>query len=260
MGSDVMKVSASYNFFNGEEHLIASLQCLRPCVEHISIIWQPVSNAGEPITLHAQQALQQAQHLGLADDVIEFQPNLARQRYENERDKRGIGLDLARKVRASHFLSIDADEFYRHHEFHAARAAIARHGFTSTSVNSFLHVKTPYWRALDVTCCCFICEITPNSSIGYSDFPHPHIDPTRKMLVDPSGHQHFEPDIIAMYHMNLVRRDLMQKLRNSSTTDTDFLKKVYDSLEKWNPGDDFHFPNKGRIELISVENEFNTYG
>lgn len=254
-----MRVSASYNFFNGDEHLVASLRTLRPCVEHISVVWQPTSNAGEPITTYARQALRTAIDGGLIDDVILFEPDLSKERNENELLKRCIGLDSARRSEATHFLSMDADEFYRPAEFLAARELIKTHGWTSTSVGTFLHLKRPVWRSLDVTCCCFLTSITPETKIGVQDFPHPHIDPTRKMTADINGHHHFQPSIVAMYHMNLVRRDLMQKLRNSTTRDMRFLSEVAVAVEKWQPGEDFHFPNKGKLELTRVPNEFDTF-
>ncbi|PYE91894.1 hypothetical protein C8J35_1362 [Rhizobium sp. PP-F2F-G38] len=59
--------------------------------------------------------------------------------------------------------------------------------------------------------------------MGVADFPHPFIDPTRTMTADPLTHHHFDVSTVSMYHMNLVRRDLAQKLRNSTTRDTVFL-------------------------------------
>ena len=154
---------------------------------------------------------------------------------------------------------MDADEFYRPAEFMVARELIKTFGWTSTSVQTFLHLKRPVWRSPDVTCCCFLTAITPETRIGVLDFPHPHIDPTRKMTSDPDGHHHFEPSIVAMYHMNLVRRDLMQKLRNSTTTDMYFLSEVAAAVERWQPGEDFYFPNKGKLNVNRVANEFDTF-
>jgi hypothetical protein len=254
-----MRISASYNFFNGDEHLLPSLTMMRHCVDHISIVWQPVSNAGEPISHGAERALQAAQDAGLVDVVLRYEPDLTLERHQNELAKRVAGLEAARCAGATHFLSLDADEFYRPEEFNKARRLIEENRWTSTSVNTFLHVRRPIWRALDITCCCFITAITDSSEIGVSEFPHPHIDPTRKMTADPHNHHHFNPTVVAMYHMNLVRRDLEQKLRNSSTRDTEFLRQVQQCVQQWDPGSDFDFPNKGKLDVFEVSNEFNTY-
>ena len=45
-----MILSASYNFYNGEEHLKASLQSIRNQVDYITIVYQKQSNAGNPIS------------------------------------------------------------------------------------------------------------------------------------------------------------------------------------------------------------------
>lgn len=254
-----MQISASYNFFNGDEHLIPSLLLMRQCVEHISIVWQSVSNSGEPITPYAKQTLLAAQDAGLVDAVIAYEPDLMMERHENERAKRRIGLAVARNAGATHFLSVDADEFYRPQEFHAARNLIEKYGCTSTSVNTFLHLKRPIFRAPDNTCCCFVTAITDMTEIGVLEFPHPNIDPTRRMTANSQNHHHFDPSVVAMYHMNLVRRDLEQKLRNSTTRDTDFLHKVQRAVQQWKPGQDFCFPNKGKLDISEVPNEFNTF-
>lgn len=175
-----MKISASYNFFNGDEHLVPSLTLMRKCVEHISIVWQPISNSGEGITSYAEEALAAVEASQLADDIILYKPDLTLDRHVNERTKRCIGLDAARNAKATHFLSVDADEFYRPEEFHAARRLIEENGWQSTSVNTFLHLKRPIYRSSDVTCCCFVTSITDSTEMGVANFPCPHVDPTRK--------------------------------------------------------------------------------
>ncbi|MGV2130872.1 hypothetical protein ACQZ4Q_09490 [Agrobacterium vitis] len=254
-----MRISASYNFFNGDEHLISSLKLMRECVDHISIVWQKISNAGEPISSCAINALHSANELNLADEIVFYEPNLDLPRNKNEVSKRQIGLDIARKAGATHFLTLDADEFYRPAEFSDAKKLIKKHGWKSTSVPTFLHLKSPVWRAPDVTCCCFITEISDATEMGVEYFPQENIDPTRRMTASAADHHHFAANVVAMYHMNLVRRDLNQKLRNSTTTNTEFLNLVAEAVDRWRPGAPFEFPNKGKLNLSFVENEFNTY-
>jgi len=254
-----MRVSASYNYFNGDEHFPASLRAVRGGIEHISVVWQEVSNAGEPITDTARATLEEAEAAGLIDEVILYVPDLALPRARNERRKRRLGLEAARAAAASHFLTLDTDEFYRGAELAAARAQIAEHGWRSTSVASFLHIQRPVWRAPDTTRCCFITEIHPETRIGVQEFPSPHVDPTRRMTARADTHHHFLPDVVAMYHMNLVRRDLDQKLRNSSTTNTAFLDEVAARIAAWTPGQPLEFPNKGALHFKPVVNEFSTW-
>ena len=55
-----------------------------------------------------------------------------------------------------------------------------------------------------------------------------------------------------MYHMNFVRKSFTSKLRNSSTTDRDFLSLVESRIEEWAYPQPFDFPNKKKFELDKV--------
>ena len=254
-----MRISASYNYPNGEEHFLASVRAVRSVIDHISVVWQEISNAGEPITANARQALQAAVDEGLVDETISYAPDLSVTRRQNETTKRRLGLEAARSAGATHFLSLDTDEFYRPAEVEKARRLIAQEGWESTSVSSFLHVRRPVWRSPDLTRCCFITRIQPGTQIGVRDFPSPYVDPTRRMTARAETHYHFPVEAVAMYHMNLVRRDLAQKLRNSSTTDPAFLDEVASAIAAWLPGTPLDFPRKGALHFDYVQNEFNTY-
>lgn len=254
-----MYLSASYNYFNGDEHFLSSLNSVRTEIDHISVVWQQKSNSGEMITERAAKTLEEAKMLHLVDEVIHFEPDLKLKRRANETEKRKIGLECARSVGATHFLSLDTDEFYRPHELANAKSKIQEHGWKSTSVSSFFHLLRPIFRAQDTTCCCFITRIDEDTQIGVPEFPCENVDSTRRMTAEANTHHHFNSDIVAMYHMNFVRTDLQQKLRNSSTVNKKFLRQVELALKNWSPASDFHFPNKGVFKVSEVANEFNTY-
>lgn len=259
MYREKMRLAASYNYFNGDEHFIASLKAIRETVDVISVVWQETSNSGELISEEAKDALDDALAASLVDQIIEYQPDLSITRKENEKQKRRIGLDLARKAGATHFLSLDADEFYRRAEFDEAKRLITHHGWKSTSVSSFMHIKRPIYRTLDSTNCCFITEICEETKIGVLDFPCQMVDSSRRMTASAETHYHFPAKVVAMYHMNTIRRDISQKLRNSSTTNQDFLTEVQSALDQWTPGEVFVFPKKGTMKVEKVLNEFDTF-
>ena len=52
-----MILSATYNFFNGEEHLIASLKSIRSQVDYINIVYQTISNHGNKCTEYAKDVI-----------------------------------------------------------------------------------------------------------------------------------------------------------------------------------------------------------
>lgn len=254
-----MKLSASYNYFNGEEHFLASLHTVRSKIDHISVVWQEISNAGEKLSERAHSVLEEARRQGLVEDIIRFKPNLKQKRRLNEKEKRRIGLETARRVGATHFLTLDTDEFYRPEDLSRAKILILENGWRSTSVESYCHVGRPIYRAKDSTCCCFITEIAPDTEIGVAEFPCENVDSTRRMTAQRETHHHFGVDTVAMYHMNYVRTDFAQKLRNSSTTDKRFLRQVERAVLDWTPSESVTIPQKGTLLVTEVGNEFDTY-
>lgn len=270
-----MKLSVSYNFFNGEEHLKASILSVRNSVDFISIVFQPVSNSGNKISFEALDILSDIRNRKLADKIIEFSPDFSKARQQNELAKRQLGLDEALSHKCTHFFTMDADEFYRDNEVEFAKDYIARNRIWATSVSSFFHIKSPNWRAKDSTCCAFITKINERTEIGSGNYYIDMVDPTRSLktpmsdsflsanlrrLLPPKIHQHFLDDEVAMYHMNFVRKDSMEnKLANTSTTDTHFLAEIKERYLNWEPGNVFSFPNKGDFKFEKVENEFKTW-
>ena len=65
MSGGAMKLSVSYNFFNGDEHLEKSILSVRNAVDHISIVFQKVSNSGEKISDAAMDALTRIRNAGV---------------------------------------------------------------------------------------------------------------------------------------------------------------------------------------------------
>lgn len=270
-----MKLSVSYNFFNGEEHLIASIQSIRNSVDFISIVYQSISNSGNRISIEALDTLNDIRTAKLADHIIEFVPDLSKIRQQNELTKRRLGLDEALHHKCTHFFTMDADEFYRENEINYAKDYISKNRIWATSVSSFFHIKTPNWRAKDTTCCAFITKINERTEIGSGDYYIDMVDPTRSLKTPEGGsflknkariffprrdHHHFSDGDVAMYHMNFVRRDSMKsKLANTSTTDTNFLEDIKSRYLTWEPGNVFSFPNKGDFTFEEVENEFKTW-
>lgn len=241
-----MKLGISYNFFNGEEHLIPSLKTVRPYAQFINVVFQRLSNAGNPATVDAERAIQRAYREGLVDQVFEYKPNLGEARKTNERRKRLIGLRLCRRAGCNYFLGMDADEFYRAAHLEYAIELIEREGYTLTTVPSYFHVRRPIYRCFDKTNVAFICRLNVVTTVGARKYPVPDADSTRKVWTLPKRHYFFKPNECSMFHMNLVRVSLADKLKNSSTIDGKFLDDVYQAMSAWsypNPA----FPRCSRV-------------
>ncbi|ADU13929.1 hypothetical protein [Asticcacaulis excentricus] len=254
-----MIVGASYNVFNGEEHLVQSLKVMRKCVEYINIVVQFSSNYGEMCSEGLCDALNEAECSGLYDSIIFYRPDVTILPVHNELRKRNLGLDRCRKNGVSHFLTMDCDEYYVPEEFKSARDIIEVEGYNSSSVATFLHVKRPIYRSRqpDTTCCSFLTKVESGTDIEF-DVPYPvPVDPTRRLLSREGPHIHFDIDTISMRHMNLVRRDLASKLRNSpSAWNQDFMRLVSEAYTAWKPGMQLNFPNKPPMDIIEVEDLF----
>lgn len=255
-----MILSVSYNFYNGEEHLISSIKSIRNSVEHINVVYQETSNRGEKASKQAEEVVNRIVEEKLIDELYVYQPNLSLPAQQNEIRKRIIGLEIAKKAGATHFFTMDSDEFYREKEFKNAKEKIIQEKLTSTSVDSYLHIQRPIYRGKDNTKVAFITQIQDLIKLGSHRYPVSPVDPTRQIWIPNRNHYHFLENEVSMYHMNLVRRDLRNKLNNSSTTDKLFLDTVYKNVSNWKQEDGYlQFPGKGRIKIEVESNEFGTY-
>lgn len=256
-----MKLSVSFNFFNGEECLYESVKYMRNLAEHISIVYQEYSNLNNKITNKALEVLKRIQDENLIDDVILFEPDFSKTVQENEYNKRKEGMNIAIKNGATHFLLCDADEFYQSDEFLYAKQYIEKNNITYSACHSYFYVHKPIYRSeiFDTTNVCFICKLDENSVFEYNqDFPSENVDPTRRIFNRKGNYIFFEK--IVMHHMNFVREGFDNKIQNSSSNSNkelkSFLKEVKKNLENWEFGKPFIFPRKGSFNIIQVENQF----
>ena len=263
-----MNLGVSYNFFNGEEHLIQSIKCIRNEVDHLNIVYQEISNKGMPLSNDARDVLSFLKKEKLVDEFYCYEPDLQLKPQINELNKRRIGLEIAKKHSMSHFMTMDADEFYRSNEFKFAKEFIDNNNVLNSTVRSYMHIKSPNWRALDSTLVPFIFKITDKVTVKRRYFVK-NVDPTRKFIAKASliqslfykKHHIFPIDQIAMFHMNLVRKDmLISKFKNSSTNNLVFFEKLQNEFLNWDIKKGFFcFPGKGIIQPFYVENEFGVW-
>tara|TARA_R110002051_G_scaffold1381_2_gene7871 strand:+ start:15157 stop:16995 length:1839 start_codon:yes stop_codon:yes gene_type:complete len=256
-----MKLSISFNFFNGEEYFYQNVFNMRKVAEHISIVYQDISNHGNAMSLRAKSILNKIIQNGLVDDVSLYTPDLSLSPSENEFKKRKLGERLARNNSCTHFLIMDTDEFYDRKEFNAAKRYILKHDISYSACPSYFYLKKPTYRSLlkDKTNVSFICRLDSNTEFkrgGY--FPVDNVDPTRRVINKEGNFKLFEEHTLVMHHMNFIRADnFKSKLSNSSNAHkVEFMNEVLLQLEHWKFGELFKFPKKGDFEIIEVENKF----
>lgn len=63
-----MNLGVSYNFFNGEEHLLASIKSIRDSVDFVCLVYQNISNKGNNISEEALDAISDLRSNKLVDN------------------------------------------------------------------------------------------------------------------------------------------------------------------------------------------------
>lgn len=200
-----MKLAAIYNAWDGIELLKGSMDCLKYHVDLFIIVWQDVSNFGEFYNPIPDMDLS-----GLKDVIlVKYDPVVGAGMY-NEKQKRNIGLNVARENGCTHFLHIDCDEYYE--DFGKAKGLYIQSGKPGSVCKLYTYFKLPTLRFEnpDGYFVPFIHELRPDTQAGVRHYPF-YVDPTRRIN---------QSDIVElpvfMHHFSWVRKDIERKCRNSS--------------------------------------------
>lgn len=250
-----MKIGLSYNIFDGQELLPYSIMGIRPHVDHISIVYQLISNRAQAADPELEDLLRALVEGKWVDELYYYQPDLSQSPKINEFNKRCIGLELAKKAGCTHFMTIDADEFYRPGEFRAAAEFIRHNRIDSSAACIVSYIQQPIFQIVrpKPAYVSFLCRIEAGSKLNYAgDFPV-MVDVTRR--IDPVGTFHlFDPAQLSMQHMWLVRRDLEKKSVSASSERRALICK---NAAAWQYGRPFKAHEDADVlDVIRVENEF----
>ena len=261
-----MKLGISYNLFDGHELLKASIECVRPHADYISVVFQEISNFGYEASPDTFKVISDLQNAGLIDSIILYKPELQYPASTNELNKRNIGLEASREFDCTHHLSIDTDEFYYSEEFSNALFEIEAEGYDNTACQMQSYYKRPtlrvdppedYW----VT---FVTKIYEHSEFKFmGEFPV-LVDPTRRMnegnIYLASVFHSFPRSQLQMHHMSYVRSDLRSKLVNSSANHnfSKDIDRIVAHWEKFSDGDKALFAGAPPVyhDLVETSNDF----
>ena len=155
-----MKLAAIYNIFDGVELLRGSIDCLKDHVDVIIIVWQDVSNYGEYFDPIANTDLSGLKHVVL----VKYNPIVGAGMY-NEKEKRILGLNIAREKGCTHFLHIDCDEYYE--DFGSAKELFLQSGKAGSVCNLYTYFKEPTLRfdSLDGYFVPIIHKLNPDTQV-----------------------------------------------------------------------------------------------
>lgn len=273
-----VKVGVSYNLFDGEELLEASIKSIRDKVDYISVIYQLVSYTGNPASPDLEEKLNQLVNKGLIDQLYLYTPASGAKARYSEATKRDIGLSLAKKQNCNYFMAMDVDEFYDGEEFEDALKYIVQNNITTSAVSIIEYYKSPEYQFSgihtfaspgDYMYNCYVpflikIDDTVRQLHGTMYFPC-KVDPTRNLNY-PGMFKLFSVQEIAMHHMSTIRKDLVKKFANSSGTEmSEMPLEKMKEFQKYISDFDFDKSNKlpegyaicGQRLLKKVENKFN---
>ena len=257
-----MKLGVSYNIFDGEELLENSIKSIRKNVDYISVVYQEVSNFGNPCNDNLVPLLNRLKNEGLVDEIFKYRPQTQRGGHFNEINKRNIGLSLSEGVKCTHHMAMDSDEFYTDEQFKFLKKEMIEGDYDSSCCQMVTYYKEPKYR-LDPKEDYYVSLIykIQNGKQYVMGLPFPTlVDPTRRM--EGGKCKIFTRDEIEMHHMSYVRKDIRKKLQNSSASpnfkNIDKIVNYYDSWEYPNQGLMGGAPDK-LFDIIKVKELFKAW-
>lgn len=202
-----MRLAAIYNVWHDWDLLEYSLKNIAPLVEGVIIVASERSNYGEISPIPDWP------------NVYQREPRFLEPRL-SETDKRNYGLHIAREQGYTHFLTMDADEFYEPEPFLKEKERFLNPELNGLVCQCQTYFKSPTLTiGLDSTLVPFIHKLTPTIRHEFNrGYPFAwikgqiRIDPTRSFNIT-SG---VERTDLIMHHYSYVRKDLNVKIRNST--------------------------------------------
>lgn len=222
---------------------------IRPVVDGVIVVWSKASNHGREMEYALPEGCQLVQH-----EPTHRIPN------HNEIAKRNAGLEAVKKGGFTHFIMMDADEFYIQSEFRTKKQLIEEMVLAGSVCRIQTYFKSPTLTiGYDHTFVPFIHKVTPNLSyrLNFHGYPFayvnkvPYIDPTRRLNITRG----VEFLSITMHHMSWIRKDFKLKMENSSANLRGTRGEVMiEDLLNAEPG---YFCKGYQRELTACENIFN---
>ncbi|MDP2434243.1 MAG: zinc finger MYND domain-containing protein [archaeon] len=252
--------------FDGEELLESSIRVIRHCVEHVVVVYQTVSNFGNPCRKGLERLLQVLVDRGIVNEIVHYDPSVeisveekrelvaadanpddiggsveaVGEQFFHELRKREMGRRRCQAAGCSHFMSMDTDEFYLPEQLERAKEMCATGGYDVTACRMRLYFKAPYYEYLpvdSVNAVTLICRLDDAMPLRLVAGRYPVlVDPTRRTTGWGSFHL-FERADVEMHHYSFVRLDISSKLANVSNKGNyrADLRAFLQQFEAWKP-------------------------
>lgn len=217
-----MKLCAIYNVWDDYDWLMQSVDRIAPLVDGIIVIWSEWSNYGE---YHKPEP-------GKADTLckwFQLEPDPQLDARTNETAKRNYGLDKARELGYTHFLTMDCDEMYDPQEFLKEKKRFEDPNLQGLVCRVKCYFGSPTLTiGYDVTLVPFIHKLTPqirhefnkNYPFAWTDIDKIPFTPKKRIRIDPTRSLNINSGVewseITMHHYSWCRKDPQKKIRNST--------------------------------------------
>jgi hypothetical protein len=170
-------------------------------------------------------------NFGELDSQFDFEENTIYEKYhpdfnikpsENERNKRNIGLNKARDLGFTHFINMDADEFYLPKEFKKEKERIEQNDLAGLVCRVKCYFAHPCLTiGYDITLVPFIHKIMPELRFTWNtNYPFAFEGPKREIRIDPTRQMNIDSGVewsdVTMFHYSWIRDDYQKKIRNST--------------------------------------------
>ena len=249
-----MKLAAIYNVWDGLELLEHSIKSIRNQVDAVIVVYQRWSNWGERND-YCLPVIEQLKQDGLVDIDIQKEPvqGIASTQYamKFETAKRQAGIDKAIELGCTHFIGMDADEFYKEEEFAYGKKYIAqlhKQYHFAVPIRVYYKEATLCLDKLDDTFVPFICPLPATTGLRKTNLL---IDPTRR-----TADTYQQMPVVIMHHMSWVRKNGIQgKLRNSTARKNIYKPELIEEYENAEEGTVLKHIYQGR-KLVRVKIEF----
>lgn len=204
-----MRLVAIFCVWDDWDLLSHSVKNIEPLVDGVIIVASHKSNYGEKSEIP----------LEWMNKVVIHEPQAGKLARENETAKRNHGLELAKKAGYTHFLTMDADEFYEPEPFLKAKERF-QPNLKGLVCNCQTYFKSPQLTiGLDTTLVPFIHKLSDNIHHGFNKaYPFAWVD--GKIRIDPTRSLNIYDGVeridLVMHHYSWVRKDYKKKIRNST--------------------------------------------
>jgi|688.fasta_scaffold734555_2 hypothetical protein len=207
-----MKLIAVYSVFDGEELLEHSINSIRNCVDYILVIYQKESNFGI-ISDTVEPKVIELKNKGLIDEIMFFK-TIKQNPLINEITKRNLGVERAKELGFTHFLTVDCDEFYFKSDFEKAKNFIKNNDIDTSVCWVQNYHKKPEYKIVGLSepfKVPFINKLYPNTQLilGGQYFTD-MVDPTR-ITNTKNKNYFFDKETIMMHHYTTIRKDIRKK-------------------------------------------------